>query len=34
MFRLRQGTYRVLYTVDTDAKRVTIATIGHRREVY
>ena len=34
MFRIRQGAYRILYTVDTAGKIVTIATIGHRREVY
>lgn len=34
MYRIRQGTYRILYTVDTASKIVTVATIGHRREVY
>ena len=33
-YRLRQGDYRVLYTVDDDAAAVVVVTIGHRREVY
>ncbi len=33
-WRLRVGDYRVLYTLDRDAKRLTIIAAGHRREVY
>jgi mRNA interferase RelE/StbE len=34
LYRLRVGDYRVLYTVDTATKTVTIFGVGHRREVY
>ena len=33
-FRSRVGDYRVLYLVDTKAKKIVIGAIGHRREVY
>jgi len=34
LYRVRQGHYRVLYSVsDTDSK-ITVIKIGHRREVY
>ena len=33
-FRIRVGDYRVLYLVDTKAKKIVIGAIGHRREVY
>lgn len=33
-WRVRQGEYRILYTVDDDAHIVLIFRIGHRREVY
>ena len=33
-YRLRQGDYRVLYSVDDAAFIVVIVKIGHRREVY
>ena len=33
-YRLRQGNYRILYSVDHAAKNVTVVKIGHRREVY
>ena len=32
--RLRQGNYRILYSVDDAALTVLIVKIGHRREVY
>ncbi len=32
--RIRQGAYRVLYTVDDELRRVEIVKVGHRREVY
>ncbi|MEK7408609.1 MAG: type II toxin-antitoxin system RelE/ParE family toxin [Acidobacteriota bacterium] len=31
---IRVGDYRVLYEVDDRRKRVTVYSIGHRREVY
>ena len=33
-YRVRQGPYRVLYTVDDGAREVVVVKIGHRREVY
>ena len=34
LYRVRQGNYRVLYTVQDTDLVVVIITIGHRREVY
>lgn len=33
-YRLRQGDYRVLYSVDDAQLAVVIVKIGHRRDVY
>jgi mRNA interferase RelE/StbE len=33
-YRLRQGDYRVLYSIQDAGATVTIVKIGHRREVY
>ncbi|MGH6691014.1 MAG: type II toxin-antitoxin system RelE family toxin [Gammaproteobacteria bacterium] len=33
-FRLRQGRYRILYTVDDVELAVVVVKIGHRRDVY
>ena len=33
-YRLRVGTYRILYTVDDDNRLVEIIAVGHRRDVY
>ena len=33
-FRVRAGDYRIVYTVDDQARVVTLADIGHRREIY
>ena len=33
-YRLRQGDYRVLYSVEDSSNTVTIVKIAHRREVY
>lgn len=33
-YRLRQGDYRILYSIDDATATVTIVRIGHRREVY
>jgi mRNA interferase RelE/StbE len=32
--RVRSGDYRVIYTVDDSVRVVTIAAVGHRREIY
>ena len=33
-YRLRQGDYRLVYSVDDDESVVVIVKIGHRRDVY
>lgn len=33
-FRLRQGSYRILYTVEDRSLIVEIIKVGHRRDVY
>ncbi len=33
-FSLRIGTYRVLYDIDDQARKVTIYRVKHRREAY
>jgi mRNA interferase RelE/StbE len=33
-FRIRTGDYRVIFTVSSDEKRVTIWKIGNRKSVY
>jgi mRNA interferase RelE/StbE len=33
-YRIRQGAYRVVYSVDDVAAVVVVVKIGHRREVY
>jgi mRNA interferase RelE/StbE len=33
-YRIRQGDYRVVYSVDDHTRTVTVFKIGHRKEVY
>ena len=33
-YRLRQGDYRILYTIDAQEVRVEVVKVGHRREIY
>ena len=33
-YRLREGDYRVLYSIQDASTTVTIVKIGHRRDVY
>jgi mRNA interferase RelE/StbE len=33
-FSVRRGTYRVIYRIDDKAHLVTVADVGHRRDVY
>lgn len=33
-YRVRQGSYRVVYSIDDQRRLVIIVKIGHRREVY
>ncbi|MGD0609826.1 MAG: type II toxin-antitoxin system RelE/ParE family toxin [Streptosporangiaceae bacterium] len=32
--RVRSGDYRVIYAVDDGSRVVTVAVVGHRREIY
>jgi mRNA interferase RelE/StbE len=32
--RIRQGSYRVVYSVDDEVRIVTVFKIGHRKDVY
>jgi mRNA interferase RelE/StbE len=33
-YRVRQGSYRIVYSVDDKTRAIEIVKIGHRREVY
>ncbi len=33
-FRLRVGDYRIVYRFDVGRNELSLATLGHRREVY
>jgi len=33
-YRLRQGDYRVVYSVDDSVRTVEVVKIGHRSEIY
>ena len=33
-YRLRQGDYRIIYTIEDDRLVVIVVRVGHRREVY
>lgn len=34
LYRVRQGNYRVIYSVDDQSRVVDVVKIGHRRDVY
>jgi len=34
LWRIRQGDYRIVYSIDDSEKTVIILRIGHRREIY
>ena len=33
-YRIRQGNYRVLFTIEDDVLIVTVIAIGNRRDIY
>lgn len=33
-YRIRQGDYRIVYSIDDATRIVEVVKIGHRREVY
>lgn len=34
LYRVRQGNYRIVYSVDDEKREITIIKVGHRRDVY
>ena len=34
IYRVRQGNYRVIYSVDDQSRVVDVVKVGHRRDVY
>ena len=34
LWRIRQGDYRIIYSIDDNQQLVTVVRIGHRREIY
>ncbi len=34
LWRIRQGDYRIIYSIDDGEKAITVVRIGHRREIY
>jgi mRNA interferase RelE/StbE len=33
-WRIRVGTYRIVYEIDDERKHIIITAVGHRREIY
>lgn len=33
-YRIRQGNYRIIYTIDNNILQIEIIRIGHRRNIY
>ena len=33
-YRVRQGDYRVVYSIDDEMRAVLVVKVGHRRDVY
>ena len=33
-YRLRQGRYRILYTIQDDVLIVCVVAVGHRKDIY
>ena len=33
-YRVREGNYRILYSIDDDKLLVDVVKVGHRKEVY
>jgi mRNA interferase RelE/StbE len=33
-YRVRQGDYRILYTIDDDELKVRVMKVGHRKDIY
>lgn len=33
-YRMRQGNYRILYSIEDDKLIITVVRVGHRRDIY
>lgn len=33
-YRIRQGNYRIIYSIEDDRLIVVVVKVGHRREIY
>ena len=33
-YRIRQGSYRIVYAIDDRERSVVVFTVGHRKDVY
>jgi mRNA interferase RelE/StbE len=33
-YRVRQGNFRIVYSIDDRARNITVFKIGHRKDVY
>jgi mRNA interferase RelE/StbE len=33
-YRLRQGRYRIVYSVQDEQRTVTVVKVGHRKDIY
>jgi mRNA interferase RelE/StbE len=33
-YRVRQGWYRIVYSIDDQAQQVLVVRVGHRKDVY
>ena len=34
LWRIRQGNYRIVYSIEDDALTIWVVKVGHRREVF
>jgi mRNA interferase RelE/StbE len=34
LYRVRQGNYRIIYSVDDQSRVIDVVKVGHRRDVY
>ena len=34
LWRIREGDYRIVFSIDDNEKMITIVRIGHRRDIY
>jgi mRNA interferase RelE/StbE len=34
LYRLRVGDYRIIFSINKQAKQICISAVGHRREIY